>query len=366
MGATMKDIAKLTGLGLATISSYFNGGNVREKNRIKIEEAVKELNFEVNEVARGLKTNRTKMIGIIIPEMNNTFFAEIITEAEDILRSHGYATMICDCRSDARREKEAVEFLFHRRVDGLIIMPADPAGSSLERFVKAGKPIVMIDRKIEGIRCDCILVDNVGAASDAVGRLIRAGHKEIGMIAGPEDVYTSRERQKGYRRALQEAGITARDQLIEKGNYTIAGGAAAMRKLKETNPDMTAVFVSNYEMTVGAMMEINDMGVSVPEELSVIGFDNIDFAKAAVPRLSIVTQPTKEIAREASVVLLERLNEAGTGRSPAGAEAGDDPAHEARKKRAVKNISLKTRFMEGKSIKDLSKETVETGLQGEN
>ena len=120
MSATIKDIAKRTGLGLATISSYLNGGNVREKNRVKIEEAIKELNFEVNEVARGLKTNRTKMIGIIIPEMNNTFFAEIITEAEDILRSHGYATMICDCRSDAKREKEAADFLFHRRVDGLI------------------------------------------------------------------------------------------------------------------------------------------------------------------------------------------------------------------------------------------------------
>ena len=105
MGATIKDIAKRTGLGLATISSYLNGGNVREKNRIKIEEAIKELHFEVNEVARGLKTNRTKTIGIVIPELNNIFFAEIITEAEDILRSHGYATIICDCRSDIEREQ---------------------------------------------------------------------------------------------------------------------------------------------------------------------------------------------------------------------------------------------------------------------
>ena len=101
MGATMKDIARVTGLGLATISSYLNGGNVREKNRIKIEAAIDELDFEVNEVARGLKTNRTKTIGIIIPELNNIFCAEIITEVEDVLRNHGYATMICDCRTDA-------------------------------------------------------------------------------------------------------------------------------------------------------------------------------------------------------------------------------------------------------------------------
>ena len=112
MGATMKDIARETGLGLATISSYLNGGNVREKNRIKIEEAIEKLHFEVNEVARGLKTNRTKTIGIILPELNNIFFSEIITAAEDLLRSHGYATMICDCRSDVKREEEAAEFFF--------------------------------------------------------------------------------------------------------------------------------------------------------------------------------------------------------------------------------------------------------------
>lgn len=355
MSATIKDIAKCTGLGLATISSYLNGGNVREKNRIKIEEAIKELNFEVNEVARGLKTNRTRMIGIIIPEMNNTFFAEIITEAEDILRSHGYATMICDCRSDAKREKEAADFLFHRRVDGLIIMPTGPAGISLERFIKSGKPIVMIDRKRDDVSCDCILVDNDGAACDAVERLIRAGHKRIGMIEGPEDIYTTKERRRGYKKALENAGIALEERLIAKGNYTIAGGAAAMRKLREDNPDMTAVFVSNYEMTVGAMMEINELGIAVPEELSVIGFDNIDFAKAAVPRLSIVTQPTKEIAREAASVLLERLNEAAGKPLPGPSDPpSDGGTGQQIKGREVKIIKLKTQFMEGRSVKELT------------
>ena len=118
MAATMKDIARRTGLGLATISSYFNGGNVREKNRKKIEEAIEELHYEVNEVARNLKTNATKTIGVVIPELNNTFCAEIISGMEDILRNHGYATMICDCRTDRKLEQEAVDFLLRKRVDG--------------------------------------------------------------------------------------------------------------------------------------------------------------------------------------------------------------------------------------------------------
>ena len=163
----MKDIARLTGLGLATISSYFNGGNVREKNRVKIEKAIEELHYEVNEVARGLKTNATKTIGVVIPELNNIFCAEIITGMEDILRSHGYATIVCDCRTDKKLEQEAVEFLIRRRVDGIINMPVDETGAHLKRFQKTGKPIVLIDRKIQGIPCDSVLVDNKKAAEDA-------------------------------------------------------------------------------------------------------------------------------------------------------------------------------------------------------
>ena len=132
MAATIKDIAKKTGLGLATISSYLNGGNVREKNRILIEQAIEELHFEVNEIARGLKTNRTRLIGIIIPELNNPFFAEVVAEMEDILRNHGYATMICDCRTDEKREAEAIEFLKKRRVDGVISMPVAQNGTWLQ------------------------------------------------------------------------------------------------------------------------------------------------------------------------------------------------------------------------------------------
>ena len=139
----MKDIARLTGLGLATISSYFNGGNVREKNRVKIEKAIEELHYEVNEVARGLKTNATKTIGVVIPELNNIFCAEIITGMEDILRSHGYATIVCDCRTDKKLEQEAVEFLIRRRVDGIINMPVDETGAHLKRFQKTCISIIL-------------------------------------------------------------------------------------------------------------------------------------------------------------------------------------------------------------------------------
>ena len=307
MAATMKDIARQTGLGLATISSYFNGGNVREKNRIKIEAAIEELHYEVNEVARGLKTNATRTIGVVIPELNNTFCAEIITGMEDVLRSHGYATIVCDCRTDRKLEQEAVEFLIRRRVDGIINMPVDEEGKHLRKFQKTGKPIVLIDRRIQGISCDSVLVDNRKAAEDAVQCFIKNGHRNIGIIGGPEGIFTAQERLSGYSKALKEAGIPIRGSLNFHGDYTNQGGVRGLEELVRSNPDMTAVFVTNYEMTMGAMIGVNELGIKIPEQLSMIGFDNLQFARACNPKLTIVSQPTDGIAREVARIMLEHL-----------------------------------------------------------
>lgn len=331
MAATIKDIAKKTGLGLATVSSYLNGGNVREKNRIKIEEAIEELHFEVNEMARGLKTNKTRTIGVVIPELNNLFSAEIISEIEDILRSHGYAVMICDCRTDKGLEAEAVEFLHRKRVDGLINIPVDNKGNHLKPFLKTQKPIVLIDRQINGVECDCVLVDNMAAAKEAAEALIAAGHEKIGMIAGPQDIFTARERLLGFCMALEDAGLKEYEKLITHGDYTIEGGRRCMEMLLRENPDMTAVFVSNYEMTMGAVIGMNERNIHIPGEISVIGFDNSEFARACRPRLSIVVQPAKAIAKQAAAIMLEHL-EKSSERLPA------------------QIIKLGTTFMKGDSV----------------
>ena len=311
MAATMKDLAKRTGLDLATISSYFNGGNVREKNRKKIEEAIEELHYEVNEVARNLKTNATKTIGVVIPELNNTFCAEIITGIEDILRNHGYATMICDCRTDKKLEQEAVEFLCRKRVDGIINMPVDTEGGHLKTFQKTGKPIVLIDRKIKGVVCDSVLVDNEQAASDALRLLYEKGHRNIGIIGGPEEISTAQERMKGYCKTMEELNLPVRQSLIVHGDYTIQGGVKAMETLVQENPEMTAVFITNYEMTMGAVIGLNELGIRIPEEISLVGFDNLPFARACNPKLTIVSQPTDKIAEAAAGIMLERLEHAG-------------------------------------------------------
>ncbi|MDD3141405.1 MAG: LacI family DNA-binding transcriptional regulator [Lachnospiraceae bacterium] len=309
MAATIKDIAKKTGLGLATISSYINGGNVREKNKVKIEAAIEELHYEINEVARGLKTNKTKTIGVVIPELNNVFCTEIITGIEDVLRNHGYATIVCDCRTDKKLEQEATEFLYRKRVDGIINMPVNASGAHLKIFKEAGKPIVLIDRKIKNLSCDSVYVDNRSAAQKAVQLFIENGHKKIGLISGPEEIFTAKERLLGYQEALEGAGIAVLESLIYYGDYTIQSGVEGIETLVKNNPDMTGIFVTNYEMTMGAVISINELGIKIPEELSIVGFDNLPFARACKPMLTIVTQPTEEIAKQVAEIMLQRLDE---------------------------------------------------------
>lgn len=334
MAATIKDIANATGLGLATISSYLNGGNVREKNREKIEAAIKELNFEVNEVARGLKTKRTHTIGVVIPELNNIFCTQIITEMEDILRKKGYATIVCDCRTDKRLEREAVDFLFRKRVDGIINMPVDSSGAHLKQFASEKKPIVVIDRMIPQLTCDCVLVDNQKAARQAVEILLKNGHKQIAIVTGPEDVYTAKERLLGYRFALEMAGIDYDETLVVRSDYTISGAVSGVERLLKQRPDVTAIFAANYEMTMGTMIVLSGQGIVIPDQLSVIGFDNKEFARALHPALTIITQPTETIAKQVADMMLRRLDEADES----------EP----------KNVYLQTDVMDGKSVKNLN------------
>ena len=152
-----------------------------------------------------------------------------------------------------------------------------------------------------------MLVDNVNAAETAGGMLVEQQHQKIGLIGGPDEVFTARQRMLGYMKALKAHGIAVDEKLICRGDYTIQGGVQAVEELVKENPDMTAVFVTNYEMTMGAVIGLNEMGISMPEEISLVGFDNLPFARACRPALTIVSQPTEKIARETAQIMLERL-----------------------------------------------------------
>ena len=338
MASTMKDIARMTGLGLATISKYLNGGTVRPKNKKLIEDAVRELRFVPNEFARSLKTSQSRTVGVVIPELGNQFITSIITTMEDILRKHDYAVIVCDCRTDAKREKEAVNFLVHKRVDGLINMPTDNSGEQLKPAQDAGIPIVLVDRMLKAVtgKVSAVVVDNVDAAEKATRHLLEAGHVDIGLILGNEGIYTTQKRRDGYLNAYGEFALAPREELIRFSDYTMEGGYAAMKALIAMKNGPTAVFVTNYEMTLGAMIALNEAQMKVPENISMIGFDKLDLFGAIFPSLTLVKQPQNAIGECVAKQLLRLL-----------ADDSGGPLHQI--------ITLSTQLHEGGSIRKIKR-----------
>ena len=311
--STIKDVAKYSGLSIATISKYINGGNVLEQNKVKIAEAIKELDYKRNDMARGLKTNKTMTIGILIPSLENIFFTSIISIIEDMLQDSGYGTIICDFKENVELEKKKLKFLVDKHVDGIIMVSYGGDASYLQGLLDKNIPVILLDRMVEGIDCDVVLADNLNASYQAVEELIIRKHKRIGIICGPENTYTADERRKGYVRVHHDYNLEVNEDLIINGDYTVESGYKSLETFWGMESRPTSILVTNYEMTIGAIMAINDLNIQVPEELSLIGFDNIQMAKVVRPPLSIVEQPMVEIGKTAAKLLLKRIKDDYSG-----------------------------------------------------
>ena len=305
--STIKDVAKYTGLSIATISKYINGGNVLQENRAIIKEAIEKLDYRRNEMARGLKTNKSMTIGILIPSLENIFFTTIVSIIEDRLLEEGYGTIICDFKENRELEKKKLEFLVNKNVDGIIMVSYDADKAYIKELLNKEIPVILLDRMIKGLDCDCVLADNLNASYQAVEALIIKKHKRIGIICGPDHTYTAAERRKGYIRVHDDYDLPVDERLISPSDYTVEGGYKALTEFWNMGKGPTAVMVTNYEMTIGAIMAINDLGINVPEDLSIIGFDNIQMSKVVRPPLSIVEQPMEEIGETAAKLLMKRL-----------------------------------------------------------
>lgn len=310
MAATLKDLAKETGLSIATISKYINGVKLKEANSIAIEAAIKKLDYTVNEYARSLKMNKSYTIGIIVPELANIFMAQIITKIEEILREKGYSSIICDCHKSEEQECQVAKFMQSKMVDGIINMPTCSDGRHLQPFIEKNIPVILIDREIESLetKLDSVLVDNEKAVYEGTKHLIENGHRDIAVVVGPENIFTSKSRLKGYKSALSDNNIKYYSNLTVYSDYTVQGGYEALKSLLQIKPSLSAIFVTNYEMTLGAIIYANEQGINIPQQLSFIGFDNMELSKVINPKLTIVTQPLEAIALETAKLMLHRIS----------------------------------------------------------
>lgn len=307
MAATIRDIKNKTGLSLATISKYLNGGNVLPENRVLIEEAIRELNYEVNEIARGLVKNKTKTVGILVYDIASFFSSNILHFLGKELRKNGYGMMICDSCNDEEIEAENLKFLLNRKVDGIIVLPVSVSGSFLEPAKKANVPIVLVDRSFQDEEFDCVCIDNRVAAYRAVDVLIKNNHKKIAII-GTIATDTGIERLKGYREAMEQANVPVRQEYVKTGNFSVEHGYNKMKELMEMEDRPTAVFMSNYETALGGVMAINDSELSCPDDVSLFGFDDLLVSSIVRPSLWTVEQPIETLCDNAVKLLLNRID----------------------------------------------------------
>lgn len=317
MAATIKDIAKQTGLGLATISKYLNGGNVRDKNKKLIDQAVKDLDYKVNEFARGLKSNKSMSVGVLIPRLDEIFAAQIVCVVEEELRAHGYSVIICDSHANRETEAKLVQFFLDKRVDGIINMPIDMTGEHLQIALEEQIPVVVFDQLIQSLlgKVDFVLADNMQASTDAVSHLIQCGHQNIGIIVGPDGNYTAQSRTQGYRQTLEKHGIAVKEEYIFQGAYSIPTGYEKTMEILEHHPDITAIFATNYALTLGAIMAINAAKAKTGRQISFVGLDNIELTTILAPVPAMVSQPIEQIGKTVAAIMLDHLHATASQKS---------------------------------------------------
>lgn len=309
--ATIVDVAEAAGVSAMTVSRFLRGESVRAAERI--ERAVDELAFRPSAAARTLRSGRTLAVALVVPDITNPYFAAVVRGVESVARAGGYTVILANSDEDRDREQSALEAVLGR-VDGVILAPVDESDRNGDLAREVGLALVHLDRATErGSAVDSVLVDNAGGAASAVAHLAGLGHRRIATIAGPPSSTPGRERLEGFLRGLEAAGLQPAQDHVERCDFREAGGAAAMGRLWSLPVRPTAVFVANNQMTLGALGWLRRAGVRVPDDVSIIGFDDHAFSDLLDPPLTVIDRPMEEQGAAAMELLLDRL----TGGGPA-------------------------------------------------
>ncbi|MFO7154699.1 MAG: LacI family DNA-binding transcriptional regulator [Caldicoprobacter oshimai] len=313
MAVTIRDVAKRAGVSLGTVSRYLNGYRLREENRLKVEKAIQELGFKQNIIAKGLKSNRSMTIGVVIDDFTNIFCTSIVTAIERTVEKENYSIILCDYEGDTEKLEQKLNFLRDRFVDGLILFSNNVRLSIMDEYIRDGIPIVIVNEDIPGFNTDKVLVDNAGASFRAVERFIHSNHTKIAIINGPPNSWVSQQRFEGYKQALEAYNLPVESRWIKYGNFTTVGGYLAAKEFFEGADIPTALYVTNYYMTLGAVMAIHELNIKVPQELSIIGFDYFELSDVIKPSLTVIEQPTSKMGEIAGNLILKRIKGDYTG-----------------------------------------------------
>ena len=306
--ATMKDVALKAKVSTATVSrALMNPDKVSQATRNRVEKAAREVGYLPQPMGRNVKRNESRTILVIVPDICDPFFSEIIRGIEVTAANHGYLVLIGDCAHQNQQEKTFIDLIITKQIDGMLLLGSRlPFDASIEEQRNL-PPMVMANEFAPELELPTVHIDNLTAAFDAVTYLYEQGHKRIGCIAGPEEMPLCHYRLQGYVQALRRCGIMVDPQYIARGDFTFEAGSKAMQQLLDLPQPPTAVFCHSDVMALGALSQAKRQGLKVPEDLSIIGFDNIDLTQFCDPPLTTIAQPRYEIGREAMLLLLDQM-----------------------------------------------------------
>jgi LacI family transcriptional regulator len=302
---SMREVALRAGVSPATVSRVLKSpASVRHAHRERVLAAVAELDYRPNRLARNLRRQRADMIGVVVSDIENPHFTEMVRAVEDAAYRKGYRVLLCNTDESAEKQRAYLEVLAQERPLGVIVTPTDPAGAEIAGLLDRGIPVVAFDRVVDDPRADAVIANNVDAGRRATEHLIAAGHRRIGFVGGREDVETGAERLEGYREALAAAGL---EPLAAGGGFRIEGGEAATARLLARAERPTALVVANNLMTIGALRALRAAGVAVPQDVALVAIDDPFWAELTEPPLTTLAQPVRRMADEAVKLLLARI-----------------------------------------------------------
>jgi LacI family transcriptional regulator len=306
----IKDVANKAGVSTSTVSRVLNGGKfVREEIKERVNEAIKELRYTPSYFARSLVLQKTNLIGVIVSDIASSFFSTILSSIEDYASKHDYNILVGNISEDLNKEVKYLNIFNEMRVDGIILMH-DRVNESIKEFLnKTNIPLVQASSKINGFNFPSVNINDYKAAYDATNYLIKLGHRNIALIGGNMgDISAGLNRYQGYKQALEDNMILVKESYIKYGNYKVQDGYRLMEELLSADIRPTAVFASSDDMAIGAMNCIIDNGLKVPEDISIIGFDDSNLASVVRPSLTTVHQPIREIGELSIEILIKKIN----------------------------------------------------------
>ncbi len=306
----LKDVARRAGVSVSTVSRVLTRSPlVNSETRERVQQAMDALEYRPNRVARRLRGDRSEasVIGLIVPDIQNPFFAEVARGVEGVAQAHGYMVFVGNSDENEAVERRYLELMRAERVEGVILPATSDNATTVVGLAGRGLPVVCVDRRLAGTKLDTVIADNVEGAYEAVTHLLRVGHQRIGFIGGRPQLSTTQERLEGYRRALVEHGIEVNDQLVRAGDSRELGGRELTREILALPHPPTALLVGNNLMTLGALETIHTLGLRIPDDVAIVGYDDMSWSLAFNPPLTAVRQPGQELGRRAAELLLARI-----------------------------------------------------------